>query len=303
MQKLNKFIILFGLFLLISCSQTYENLINNSHYPQDKLSKNLLDAYKDLAVFEATQMHDWNSAKLYSEKALAAASGKKILPQEISYWKINNHKISDLNKSYDNLMVIYDDAVLLDPYNLAIAITSIDCWSEQEEEGWQEWDINKCKKKFIQAMHNIYNKINDRNKKKEDKKVNLTVDDLKIQKNDVTLVTENIKNEVLQIIYFDFDKSNLSSVSLKEIKNFIHKNNGKINKYVIVGHTDTIGSKEYNKKLSLERAKAVKKILIKTGININNISIFGRGEDKLMIKTHDEIANPLNRRAEISPLN
>ena len=45
-------------------------------------------AYKEKAEFEAKEMHDWNSAKLYSEKALKAARGGKILPQHIDYWKI-----------------------------------------------------------------------------------------------------------------------------------------------------------------------------------------------------------------------
>ena len=35
-----------------------------------------MEAYKIKADFEAKEMHDWNSAKLYSEKALAAGAGK-----------------------------------------------------------------------------------------------------------------------------------------------------------------------------------------------------------------------------------
>ena len=30
-------------------------------------------------------------------------------------------------------MIIYDNALLLDPFNLAKAISSLDCWSEQQE--------------------------------------------------------------------------------------------------------------------------------------------------------------------------
>ena len=37
----------------------------------------------------------------------------------------------------NNLMTIYKDAKVIDPLNLAIAISSLDCWSEQQEENWQ----------------------------------------------------------------------------------------------------------------------------------------------------------------------
>ena len=62
----------------------------------------------------------------------------------------------------------------------------------------------------------------------------------------------------MQIIYFDFDKSKLTNVNIKEIKSFLDENKKNINKYLIVGHTDTKGKIDYNINLSLDRAKAVK---------------------------------------------
>ena len=44
-------------------------------------------------------------------------------------------------------------------------------------------------------------------------------------------------------------------------------------------------------------------ILIKFGIEKNNIKILAKGESALAVKTKDEIAHPANRRAEISPIN
>ena len=69
--------------------------------------------------------------------------------------------------------------------------------------------------------------------------------------------------------------------------------------YIIVGHTDTKGTKHYNLELSLNRAKAVKTILINAGIDENNISIIAKGESFLAVKTEDEVKHPANRRAEI----
>ena len=45
----------------------------------------------------------------------------------------------------------------LDPYNLAKAISSLDCWAEQQEENWQSMGYKKCRNDFLNAMHKIYN--------------------------------------------------------------------------------------------------------------------------------------------------
>ena len=329
-----KIIIILGLFFIISCSASYENLSTNVFDPKDEFSKHLMDAYKEKADFEALEMHDWNSAKLYSEKALLAVEGEKILPQKISYWKIIPDKRSELSKAYNSLMNIYEEGLILDPFNLAKAISSLDCWSEQQEEIWQTWDINRCRDDFLSAIHEIYRLIDEDEKNKQDKiskektdletkkivpskeiakineilkKIDLEtkkiVPSKEIAKSNATIVTKDKMDNILQIIYFDFDKSNLSQVSINEIKNFITDYENIIHKYLIVGHTDTAGTPDYNYELSIERAITVKKILIGIGIDDSNIKIIGMGERELSVQTNDDVAHPANRRAEISPLN
>jgi len=297
-MKYKIFISLPILFIfLLGCSSSYEQLSQNSIVPSDQFSKQLLNEYKIKADYEASEMHDWNSAKLYSEKALSAIKGKKIKPQKISYWNIPKENILELEKAYENLMKVYTDAIESNPKDLAIAISSLDCWSEQQEENWQISHIKGCKDNFLTAMHNIFNSLKE--KEKDDKifKSNTNNND------SVSVVTKNNFNEILQIIYFDFDKFKLSDINLIELKNFLEKNGKNINKYLVVGHTDTKGTKNYNYKLSLQRAKSVKKILLQNGIFDNNIKIIAAGENSLLIKTPNETAHPANRRVEISPIN
>ena len=85
MFKYYFFLSLFSLLLLNACSSSYEKISKNNYYPKEEFSKHLFEVYKKNASFEANEMHDWNSAKLYSEKALLAASGEKIKPEKISY--------------------------------------------------------------------------------------------------------------------------------------------------------------------------------------------------------------------------
>ena len=305
-----KIMLSLSLLFLFSCSASYEKLSKESFNPPTSLSKHLMEAYKTKADFEAQEMHDWNSAKLYAEKALGAADGKDILPEKISYWVIPADKQSELNKAYNNLMTVYKEALLLDPFNLAKAISSLDCWAEQQEENWQTWDIDQCRNDFLSAMHEIFGSLEKEGRISTKQKINNeisklddSVSDDSVSDDSVSIVTKNSENKILQIIYFDFDKSKLSDVSIEEIKNFIKTNIKTIKKFIVVGHTDTMGTKKYNKVLSLERAEAVQKILIKLGIEKNNIHILGKGEDNLRVQTADEVKHPANRRAEISPLN
>ena len=300
-----KIILSLSFLFLFSCSASYEKLSKESFNPPTSLSKHLMEAYKTKADFEAQEMHDWNSAKLYAEKALGAADGKNILPEKISYWVIPADKQSELNKAYNNLMIVYKEALLLDPFNLAKAISSLDCWAEQQEENWQTWDIDQCRNDFLSAMHEIFGSLEKEEGISTKQKINNEISKLddSVSEDSVSIVTKNSENKILQIIYFDFDKSKLSDVSIEEIKNFIKTNIKTIKKFIVVGHTDTMGTKKYNKVLSLERAEVVQKVLTELGIEKNNIHILGKGEGNLRVQTADEVKHPANRRAEISPLN
>ena len=209
--------IIFILIFLTGCSASYKELSKMETNKPKNFQEHLLSEYKKRAIFEAEEMHDWNSAKLYSEKALKSLETEEIYPEEISYWKLPEENINEIRIAYDNLMTIYNDAKKIDPLNLAKAISSLDCWSEQQEENWQTWDINSCKNDFLNAMHNIYEKISTQENEYEtsSKKDNNLENE---PKNEVTIVTKNENEELMQIIYFDFDQFNLSEVSKDKIK-------------------------------------------------------------------------------------
>lgn len=70
----------------------------------------------------------------------------------------------------------------------------------------------------------------------------------------------------------------------------------------IEGHTDNIASMEYNIKLSLERAQAVKDYLVAKGIDESRISTAGFGFKRPIASNDTEAGRALNRRAEIVPV-
>ena len=68
---------------------------------------------------------------------------------------------------------------------------------------------------------------------------------------------------------------------------------------LVVGHTDSVGSDQYNDTLSLQRADVIRVGLIQNGIAPENIVAVGRGKRELLVPTADGIAEPRNRRVEI----
>jgi hypothetical protein len=68
----------------------------------------------------------------------------------------------------------------------------------------------------------------------------------------------------------------------------------------IVGHTDTTGSADYNMRLSQRRAEAVGQALLDAGVPADAVVAGWRGQDDLAVPTADNVAEPRNRRVEIS---
>ena len=69
---------------------------------------------------------------------------------------------------------------------------------------------------------------------------------------------------------------------------------------VVIGHTDRVGTVPFNDALSLRRAQTVRDDLVKLGVPAGQIQVAGRGEREPLVSTDDEVAEPKNRRVEIS---
>nr|CBA28654.1 hypothetical protein Csp_A08220 [Curvibacter putative symbiont of Hydra magnipapillata] len=67
----------------------------------------------------------------------------------------------------------------------------------------------------------------------------------------------------------------------------------------VVGHTDRTGSPQANDTLSLQRAQAVRNLLIQRGFEPALVEAIGRGEREPVVPTEANVNEPRNRRAEI----
>jgi outer membrane protein OmpA-like peptidoglycan-associated protein len=71
-------------------------------------------------------------------------------------------------------------------------------------------------------------------------------------------------------------------------------------RFRIEGHTDTVGSKDYNRSLSERRAEAVVAyITSKYGVQPSRLQAVGMGEEGLLVSTPDQTPEPRNRRVQV----
>jgi OOP family OmpA-OmpF porin len=68
---------------------------------------------------------------------------------------------------------------------------------------------------------------------------------------------------------------------------------------VAVGHTDSVGTDEYNQKLSVRRSDAVKAYIISRGIDAKRVFSEGKGEKQPVADNKTKDGRAKNRRVEI----
>ena len=102
------------------------------------------------------------------------------------------------------------------------------------------------------------------------------------------------------IVFFDFDKSNLTSEAQATVTEAVSaaKTLGSV-RIMVTGHTDTVGSDRYNQALSIRRATAVKDEMVRQGLGADAIAIEGKSFHDPLVPTGPGVREPKNRRAVI----
>jgi OOP family OmpA-OmpF porin len=99
---------------------------------------------------------------------------------------------------------------------------------------------------------------------------------------------------------FDFDKYVIRPDARAKLDDLVSKLAGvNLEVIVAVGHTDSIGTAEYNMALSQRRANAVKQYLVSKGIEANRIYTEGKGKTQPVADNRTAEGRQKNRRVEI----
>jgi outer membrane protein OmpA-like peptidoglycan-associated protein len=108
------------------------------------------------------------------------------------------------------------------------------------------------------------------------------------------------KASVELLIQFEFDSAELSSqgqLDLEQLAIALNSPDQKNSSYLIEGHTDQVGSSQYNMDLSLKRAQSVIRALVRFGISSQRLTPLGYGATRLYNPAQPEASE--NRRVRV----
>ncbi|QGZ58586.1 OmpA family protein [Paraburkholderia acidiphila] len=99
---------------------------------------------------------------------------------------------------------------------------------------------------------------------------------------------------------FTSGKADLLPAGKQQLDGFVHDSAGvNIGTVVINGHTDSVGSKAYNDRLSLRRAQTVRNYLESHGLHAGQYEVHGYGFSKPIASNATTEGRAQNRRVEI----
>lgn len=116
-----------------------------------------------------------------------------------------------------------------------------------------------------------------------------------------TVTERGIELTLPEVLLFDFDRFDLrpdATATLSRIAELVGFYAG--DPVLIVGHTDSVGSADYNLELSEQRARSVVRSLIQDhGVEPNRLSFEGRGEEEPIASNASAAGRQWNRRVVV----
>ena len=164
-------------------------------------------------------------------------------------------------------------------------------------------DLDSTTKYTIKTLKGSYFDDEQTITTKENELVNVSVSMKKLK--ELIVIEEGIKKLKTDLIYFDFDKFSIRRDASEELNKLVEVMAEYPEMVIrIESHTDSRGSKVYNKYLSDKRAKSSRDYLISKGVSPDRIeSAIGYGEERLLNECDGTVRcssqkHEFNRRSE-----
>lgn len=298
MKLVQKLFAVAAVLMVAACTGASSNstvdALNKAQAVGSPFTKYLAAEYRSYANNEQEKALDYADALHFARKGLAAASGVIVMPETLDDWDLSDKNIVEMTAARAELVdALENGGREMAPDKAAVAQARFDCWAEQQEEGWN--NNVPCKNQFNEALKALKAVVGEKPAAPAPEEF-------------MSPVTEMPKGEAVPvdqamfIVFFDWDRSNITAGANDVLDAVAQEVKGRqdVKGIVVVGHTDSSGSKEYNEKLSMRRANAIRDGLISRGVDASMIRTEARGESDLLVKTADDVREPANRRGQIT---
>ena len=265
-----------SLVLLGGCIGQDIEAMRNAEPTGSAFTQALAEEYRQITIFEADEMYDWRDAGYFARKGLRAAGGEVVEPEELANWNLPSDKTDELTSARTRLVDLLNAGAREKvPAEAAHAQGRFDCWIEQQEENHQPDHIAACRDEFYAALAALEDAM----------------------KPAAAPAPAPAAVPEQYIVFFAFDSAILTAEAETVIDDAVAAGSGA--EFSVTGHTDRAGSEDYNDRLSIRRAEAVRDALVARGVSEGDISLAGRGESEPAVATPDGVAEQANRRVVI----
>ena len=290
----------FAALALTACSdfpiRSEINALKTVEHVGNTFTRQLALEYERFSTNESDVMFDDKDARHFAKKGLDSARGRLVMPEPLDNWDLTPAHMRELGTARGRLIMAFDmGAREIAPREAAIAQARFDCWIEQQEENWQAVDILSCKSQYMQAMNILELAIAPPPSTPPipaapvENMANMAHTDVVMRPTDSMF-----------IVFFGFNKNKIGPSGegvLDAIATKLRRSPGTVAQ--ITGFTDRAGGENYNINLGQKRADAVKRALLKRGIDPRYLKATSKGEHATLVRTADNVKEPANRRVEI----
>lgn len=232
-------------------------------------AQGLRTGYFSLTDYEKSTS-DLADASHFARKAVDSARGLNIQPDAVAFRSLTETDASEMTAARARLMAgLEGGGRVRAAADASKAQVSYDCWLEAVEARDQP-RVDTCKKDFEDAMAAVEKAL-----------------------------AADVDNTYL--VFFAFDRSDLTPVAHTVLTEVVDAwRQGRPARVTLAGHADRAGPADYNMRLSERRARTVAAALVSMGIPAEQLDVEWFGETQPRVPTPDGVAEPQNRRVEIT---
>ena len=252
----------------------------------DEFTQSLYKYYMQRASHEYGY-GNYESSDFFADRAIEAANGTAPAPQNPAERVLPADVAQQTAASHERLIAALDGAGdatgpgrELAPDAAARAQVMLECWMEEASEGTFPDHTAFCKDEFFAAVKEV---------------------EAAIAPKEMVMMVEEKVEAVQFLVYFDLNDASIRADQQATMDVVIAAAKAAPDRpLLIVGHTDTSGSIDYNQALSERRAISVISQMLDGGVDRGRITSEAVGQTQPLVDTGDGVVDQANRVAVIT---